>query len=80
MKNGLENLFYLLAGAIACGSAYFYYMDGGGDRVFASFILACCLGFIGYRFHLKKRLADQAELDDRTQNLERPEGQNEIDG
>ena|GEM_PF-2258184 len=61
MINRIESILYAAAVILLGVTAYFYFTDGGGDRVFAPFILACAAGFVGYRYRLKARVTDHIE-------------------
>ena len=50
---------YFLAAALLGLTAYFYSVDGGGDRVFVTAVFACAAFFVGYRFRLRGRVPER---------------------
>ncbi|KXK00854.1 MAG: hypothetical protein UZ17_ACD001001906 [Acidobacteria bacterium OLB17] len=51
----LELVFYLAGFLLAAAFAYFF-TAGDQDWAFSTFILACSMFFLGYRFRLKGRI------------------------
>lgn len=73
MSYGRLELIFYIAGLLLVAAFVYFYRSDDPDWTFSTFILACSMFFLGYRFRLKARINARPETSEPSDPPDEPQ-------